>query len=256
MRYSTLHNGRSDLWQRILFVLLGAACVVLCYFAGAYVIGPLLVFLRQKPAMETSATSPVPPPTDVPATPPASKQSSPISPKMAGVQIRERSLDSLSDTVRVIPPPGSATPDESTPTEEPQPPTTLEEHPSPPPSNLWNPTPSRPADVGSAESGVQLPETLDYGATPSGSTSSAPAPSETLYRVRVSATFANREEAEATLRSVTERQLPAVIVTDTVGGRRVFRVQLGVYRNRGNAEKLAEQARRAGIPAEVAVPSP
>ncbi|MGC8785139.1 MAG: SPOR domain-containing protein [Armatimonadota bacterium] len=267
MRYSSADHGRSDLWQRILFVLLGAACVVLCYFVGAYWIGPWLHSLRGKQeAASTAPSAPVsaqmPPPSTL-STPPLS----PAPPKLEGVQIRERDPSTLSDTVRVIPSGGSSTPDEATPTEEPQPPTTLEEQPSvpTPPANLWAPrssppAPSRPA--GGAESpsgGVQVPQTLDGEPAPIGtapSTPATPAPSDTLYRVRVSGSFENREQADATLRTITDKGLPGAIVTDTVNGRKVFRIQLGVYRNRSSAENLAEQARRSGIPVEVTAPSP
>jgi len=266
MRYSSADSGRSDLWQRILFVLLGAACVVLCYFVGAYWIGPWLHSLKEK-QQATSAAPPVqataqvlPPST---STPPFS----PAAPKLEGVQIQERDPGTLPDTVRVIPSGSGSPPDEATPTEEPQPPTTLEEQPSAPtpPTNLWAPRSSPPApsyparEPETPSGGVQVPQTLDGESAPMGSVSSTPAPpasSDTLYRVRVSGSFENREQADATLRTITDRGLPGAIVTDTVNGRKVFRVQLGVYRNRSSAEKLAEQARRSGIPAEVTAPSP
>ena len=266
MRYSSANGGQSDLWQRVLFVLLGAACVVLCYFAGAYWIGPWLHSLREKQEVASAAPS-APVSAQVPPSTLSTPPLSPAPPKLEGVQIRERDPNALSDTVRVIPSGGRSSPDEATPTEEPPPPTTLEEQPSAPtpPANLWAPrssppAPSRPA--GGAESppgGVQVPQTLDGEPAPMGSASSTPAPlapSDTLYRVRVSDSFENREQADATLRTITDRGLPGAIVTDTVNGRKVFRVQLGVYRNRSSAEKLAEQARGLGIPAEVSAPSP
>lgn len=267
MRYSSMNNGRSDLGQRVLFVLLGAACVVLCYFVGAYWIGPWLHSLSGKPE---AASSPSSAPTTASLPPPQTPPQpvfSPVTPKLEGVRIRERDPNTLPDTVRVIPSGNSSPPDEATPTEEPPPSSTLEEQPSvpPPPTNLWAPrstpsAPPRPARQPEAPAGgVQVPQTLDSEPVPAGnvfSTPAAPAPSETLYRVRVPETFENREQADAALRSVTDRGLPGAIVTDTVNGRRVFRVQLGVYRNRTSAEKLAEQARRSGITAEVTTPSP
>lgn len=267
MRYSSAQDERSDLWQRILFVLLGAACVVLCYFAGAYWLGPWLHRLSEK-----QETTPVTPSTTTAAQLPSPRTSSDVvrlstTPKLEGVQIRERDPNTLPDTVRVIPPGGDTSSDEAVPTEEPQPPSTLEEHPSspPPPANLWEPrssppAPSRPTREPQVSPGsIQMPQTLDGEPAPTGNVShppATPASADTLYRVRVSETFENREEADAVLRSVTDRGLPGAIVTDTVNGRRVFRVQLGVYRNRSSAEKLMEQARRSGIPAEVTAPSP
>lgn len=267
MRYSSTNNGRSDLGQRIVFVLLGAACVVLCYFIGAYWVGPWIHQLRAK--QETAPSSSSTPTTTslpLPQTPPQ-PVFSPATPKLHGVQIRERDPNTLPDTVRVIPSGGSTPPDEATPTEEPQPPATLEEQPSvpPPPTNLWEPrstpstTPRPTREQETPPGGVQVPQTLDGEPVPAGNVSSTPvtpAPSDTLYRVRVTETFESREQADAALRSVTDRGLPGAVVSDTVNGRRVFRVQLGVYRNRTSAEKLAEQARRSGISAEVATPTP
>lgn len=269
MRYSTANSGRSDVWQRILFVLLGAACVVLCYFVGAYWLGPWLQRMSEKQPSETpSLASSAPVSTGTPATPSVSSPFSPGSPKLEGVQIRERDPNTLSDTVRVIPATGGSAPDEAGPTEEPQPSTTLEDQPSAPapPANLWSPSPtpapstssapSRPAESETPSGGVQTPQTLEGEPAPAGSVSSAPAPSDVLYRVRVSGAYENREDADAALRAVAEKGLPGAVVTDTAGGRKVFRVQLGVYRNRSSAEKLAEQARRLGVKAEVAAPSP
>lgn len=265
MRYSTTNSSHSDLWQRILFVLLGAACVVLCYFAGAYWIGPWLHRMRaEAPSASPSASSEptvvnrfnIPPPTTLPAPGRA--------PRLAGVRIQEVDPSSLPDTVRVIPAGDGAAADSSAPTEEPQPPSTLEEHPSSsqPPANLWAPappatTPSRPADETAPPSGeLQLPQPLNDEPASTGSVPTTSSPTDAFYRVRLPNAFGSREEADAALRSVTERGLSAALVADTVAGRKVFRVQLGVYRNRSNAEKLADQARRAGIAAEVAAPSP
>lgn len=267
MRYSSANNERSDLWQRMLFVLLGAACVVLCYLVGAFWVGPWLHNLSEKqegtnPASSAPTAALLPPPQT--SSQPAF---SPGAPKLEGVQIRERDPNTLPDTVRVIPSGSSSPPDEATPTEEPQPPSTLEEQPSapPPPTNLWAPrslpsAPSRPAgEPETPPGGVQVPQPLDGEPAPVGDVSSTPAtpvPSDTLYRVRVSGAFDSREQADAALRSITDKGLPGAIVTDTVNGRKVFRVQLGVYRNRASAEKLAEQARRSGVSAEVTAPSP
>ncbi|MCS6830817.1 MAG: hypothetical protein RMM08_05130 [Armatimonadota bacterium] len=264
MRYSSASNEQSSLWQRIVFVLLGAACVVLCYFAGAYWVGPWLHRLNEGQHATDSVSSA--PSSALPPTPHISSAPapvfSPVAPKLEGVQIRERDPNSLPDTVRVIPSGGSSPPDETTSTEEPQPPTTLEEQPSapPPPTNLWAPRPSQPArEAEPPPSGVQVPQPLDGEPAPVGDGAATSAPggsSEPLYRVRVSGAFDSREQADATLRSVTDKGLPGAVVTDTVNGRKVFRVQLGVYRNRASAEKLAEQARRSGIPAELSTPSP
>lgn len=266
MRYSTANSGRSDVWQRILIVLLGAACVVLCYFAGAYWLGPWLQRMSEKQTSETpSLASSAPVTAGTPAAPSVSAPFSPVSPKLEGVRIRERDASTLSETVRVIPAPGRTVPDEATPTEEPQPSTTLEDQPSAPapPANLWTPSPtpapstsSRPSESEAPSGSVQTPQTLDGEPAPSGNVSSAPAQADTLYRVRVSGSYENREEADAVLRAVADKGLPGAVVTDTAGGRKVFRVQLGVYRNRSSAEKLAEQARRLGIRAEVSAPSP
>jgi hypothetical protein len=266
MRYSSANSGRSDLWQRVLFVLLGAACVVLCYFIGAYGLGP---WLRQMSEKQPSETPPPQPSGAVvagtPATPPVSAPFSPVSPKLEGVQIRERDVSTLPDTVRVIPSSGRAAPDEATPTEEPPPSTTLEEQPSAPapPANLWTPSPtpspssrSRPGASEDFSGGVQVPQTLDGEPAPAGGVPGAPASTGVLYRVRVPNAFENRDEADAAMRAVVDKGLPAAVVTDTVGGRKVFRVQLGVYRNRSSAEKLAEQARRLGVGAEVSTPAP
>jgi cell division septation protein DedD len=167
--------------------------------------------------------------------------------------------------VRVIPSSGRTAPDEATPTEEPSPSTTLEDQPSAPapPANLWAPaptpspsTPSRPAGSEASSGGVQTPQPLDSEPVLPDSVSGAPAPADTLYRVRVPGAYENREEADAALRAVVDKGLPGAVVTDTAGGRKVFRVQLGVYRNKSSAEKLAEQARRLGVRAEVSAPSP
>ncbi|MEJ5253134.1 MAG: SPOR domain-containing protein [Chthonomonadetes bacterium] len=254
MRYSTT-NGNSDLWQRVLYVLLGVASVVLCYLAGAYWIGPWLHQMRQQ--KQEVASAPSISTTTAPVQPSTSAPFSPVTPKLAGVQIRERDPNTLPDTVRVIPSGDGALPESNATTEEPQPPTTLEETPStpPPPANLWTPEPqpSRPSETPPASpGGVQVPESLNSEPTPADTMSST----DTLYRVRLPDAFDSREQADTALRSLTDRGLPGAVVTDTVGGRKVFRVQLGVYRNRPNAEKLAEQARRAGIPAEVTSPSP
>ncbi len=266
MRYSTANSGRSDVWQRILFVLLGAACVVLCYFIGAYWLGPWLQRMSEKQPSETPSTEPSGAVVaGTPATPSVSSPFSPVSPKLEGVQIRERDASTLPDTVRVIPSSGRAAPDEATPTEEPQPSTTLEEQPSAPapPANLWTPpptpSPSSPPRPGASEDssgGVQVPQTLDGEPVPAGGVSSSSAPTDVLYRVRVPSAFESRDEADTMMRAVVDKGLPAAVVTDTVGGRKVFRVQLGVYRNRSSAEKLAEQARRLGVRAEVSAPSP
>lgn len=253
MRYSATNGERSDLRQRVLYVLLGVATVVLCYFIGAYWIGPWLHRLKgEQPSVSSPPPAPVTAST-VPS-PSASAPFSPAPPRLAGVQIRETDPSVLSDTVRVIPSGEGTLPDEHTQTEQPQPPTTLEEHPSapPPPTNLWAPPQSSPRPANEPPAGIQVPEPLNSEPTPAGNVSA----SDVLYRVRMSETFESREEADAALRSVTDRGLPAAIVTDTVGGRKVFRVQLGVYRNRSSAEKLAEQARQSGISAEVTVPSP
>ncbi|GIV15868.1 MAG: hypothetical protein KatS3mg022_1303 [Armatimonadota bacterium] len=267
MRYSSANSRHSDLWQRILLVLLGAACVVLCYFVGAYWIGPWLHNLRGKQEVATSTPS-APTTASLPPSQASSQPAfSPVTPKLEGVQIRERDPNTLPDTVRVIPSGSSSAPDEATPTEEPPPSSTLEEQPSapPPPTNLWAPrssptVPSHPArEPETPLGGVQTPQPLDGGHSPMGDVSGAsalPPSSDILYRVRVPEAFDNREQADATLRSITDKGLPGAIVTDTVGGRKVFRVQLGVYRNKASAEKLAEQARRSGISAEVAAPSP
>lgn len=103
--------------------------------------------------------------------------------------------------------------------------------------------------------GVQIPQTLDGEPASSGNVSSATPSAEALYRVRLPLAYESREEADTMLRNLSEKGLPGAVVTDTVNGRRVFRVQLGVYRNRTNAEKLAEQARQSGVPVEVAAPS-
>lgn len=253
MRYSAKNGGHSDLWQRVLYVLLGAGCVVLCYLAGAYWIGPWLHRLKGE---QSSAASAPPVPVATTTTPPATPTPfSPVTPKLAGVQIRERDPSTLSDTIRVISSGEAAPPEEHMQTEEPQPPTTLEEQPSapPPPTNLWapQPPPSRPTNEPSTpQGGVQVPEPLN------GETAGTVSSPDVLYRVRLPEIFDSREQADALLRSVTDKGLPGAIVTDTVGGRKVFRVQLGVYRNRSSAEKLADQARRAGVSAEVSAPSP
>jgi hypothetical protein len=266
MRYSTANSGHSDVWQRVMFVLLGAACVVLCYFIGAYWLGPWLQRMSEKQPSETPSTEPSGAVVaGTPATPSVSSPFSPVSPKLEGIQIRERDVSTLPDTVRVIPSSGGVAPDEDTPTEEPQPSTTLEEQPSAPapPANLWTPPPtpspssqSRPGASEDFSGGVQVPQTLDGEPVPAGGVSSAPAPTDVLYRVRMPSAFENRDEADAAMRAVVDKGLPAAVVTDTVGGRKVFRVQLGVYRNRSSAEKLAEQARRLGVGAEVSTPAP
>ncbi|MDW8290592.1 MAG: SPOR domain-containing protein [Armatimonadota bacterium] len=259
MRYSQERRESSDLGQRVLYVLLGAACVVLCYLAGAYWLGPWLHQRQVQQDAGTPSTAAMSGSTVSPATPSSPQAfSPPASVRLEGVQIRERDPSALPDTVRVIAPGSPAPPDESTPTEEPAPPATLEEQPSapPPPANLWEapaPAPSRPAEETAPEPGVQIPQTLDGEPAPSGSVPASP-PADALYRVRLPNTYESREEADATLRTVTEKGLPAAVVTDTVNGRKVFRVQLGVYRNRANAEKLAEQARRSGLQAEVTTP--
>lgn len=255
MRYSVANGRSSDLWQRVLYVALGVVCVILCYFVGAYWIGPWLHQLQGTQSESTPLTSPTPIATNTAPSSSAPAPFSPVTPKLAGVQIRERDPSTLSDTVRVIPSGEAAPPEEHAQTEEPQPSTTLEEQPPapPPPTNLWapQPAPSRPTNVQTApQGGIQVPEPL------SGDTVGTPSGVDVLYRVRLPEIFDHREQADAALRSVTDRGLPAAIVTDTVGGRKVFRVQLGVYRNKSSAEKLADQARRAGVSAEVAAPSP
>lgn len=259
MRYHAAKSDGSDLWQRVLYVLLGVAGVVLCYFAGAYWIGPWLHRLKgEQPAV--SSPLPTPTTTNTASSPSESAPFSPAPPRLVGVRIRETDPSVVSDTVRVIPSGEGTLPDEHTQTEQPQPPATLEEQPSapPPPPNLWAPQqPSprlpRPANEPSVPHvGIQVPESLNGEPAPAGNVSA----SGMLYRVRMPETFESREEADAALRSVTDKGLPAAIVTDTVGGRKVFRVQLGVYRNKSSAEKLAEQARQSGISAEVTVPSP
>ncbi|GIV20227.1 MAG: hypothetical protein KatS3mg023_1978 [Armatimonadota bacterium] len=266
MRYSTANSGRSDVWQRVLFVLLGVACVALCYFVGAYWLGPWLQRMSEgKSSQVPSVASSAPVTTGTPAAPPVSEPFSPVSPKLEGVRIRERDVNTLSETVRVIPSSDRTVPDEATPTEEPQPSTTLEDQPSAPapPANLWTPPPtpspstsSRPGETEAPSNGVQTPQPLEGEPVPSSSISGAPAPADTLYRVRVPGAYENREEADAALRAVMDKGLPGAVVTDTAGGRKVFRVQLGVYRNKSSAEKLAEQARRLGVRAEVSAPSP
>lgn len=253
MRYSATNGERSDLRQRVLYVLLGVASVVLCYFVGAYWIGPWLHRLKgEQPAVSS------PPPAPVTAStvtlPSAPAPFSPAPPRLAGVQIRETDPAVLPDMVRVIPTGEGTLPDEHTQTEQPQSPATLEEQPSapPPPPKLWAPQQPSPRSANVPPAGIQVPESLDGEPAPAGNISA----SDVLYRVRMSRTFESREEADAALRSVTDKGLPAAIVTDVVGGRKVFRVQLGVYRNRSSAEKLADQARLAGISAEVTVPSP
>ncbi len=266
MRYSAPNDGRSDLWQRVLFVLLGAGCVVLCYFAGAYWIGPWLHRARGGQATVTESTVSTPATAGTPNVPPPAAQPSPMgAPKLAGVRIREVPAEALPDSVRVIPSGGGTAGENSLPSEEPEPPSTLEEHPSappPPPANLWAPAPSTPApsrpagESAPSGGGLQTPQPLnDEPATVGSAPSTAPS-GDAFYRVRLPDAFTSREEADAALRAVTERGMSAAVVTDTAGGRKVFRVQLGVYRNRTNAEKLAEQARRAGVTAEVAAPSP
>ena len=269
MRYSSTNSGRSDIWQRILVVLLGGACVALCYFIGAYWLGPWLQRTSEKQATETpSLASSAPVSAGTPVSPPVNSPFSPGSPKLEGVRIRERDPNTLADTVRVIPSSVGSAPDEASPTEEASPSTTLEDQPSAPapPANLWSPPTSpstsasspssRPAESETPFGGVQMPQPLEGEPAPTGSVSSVPAPSDVLYRVRVSEAYENREDADAALRAVAEKGLPAAVVTDTTGGRKMFRVQLGVYRNRSSAEKLAEQARRLGVRAEVAAPSP
>ncbi len=265
MRYSGTNSGQSDLWQRILFVLLGAACVVLCYFAGAYLIGPWLHRVRQAQSPATSSTVSVPSTAGAVNVPPtAPVLSPPGAPKLAGVQIREVTPATLPDTVRVIPSGNGAAGDNNVPTEEPEPSVTLEDQPSvpPPPANLWAPAPSPPApsrpasEPAPSTGGVQVPQLLNDEPVPSGAVSGSAPAADVLYRVRLPDAFDTREEADAAVRAIAERGLSAAVVTDTLGGRKVFRVQLGVYRNRTNAEKLADQARRAGVSAEVAAPSP
>lgn len=251
------NEERSDLWQRVLYVLLGAACVVLCYLVGAYWLGPWL-HQRQAQSTEQTASSapnllgapPLPPPAFSPPQPP----------RLQGVQIRERDPATLPDTVRVIPPGGAAPAEESAPAEEPAPPTTLEEQPAtpPPPANLWETpasAPRRPVEETAPVPDVQIPQTLDGTPASPGNVSSATPPADTLYRVRLPLAYESREEADTMLRNLNEKGLPSTVVTDTVNGRKVFRVQLGVYRNRTNAEKLAEQARQLGVPVEVAAPT-
>jgi cell division septation protein DedD len=251
MRYRTANSGSSDLGQRVLFALLGVACVVLCYFIGAYWLGPWLHRVREGRSVADRASQIASPPSVTPAQP---TPYSPSTPKLVGVQIRERDPSTLPDTVRVVPPAGAAVPEETAPAEEPQPPETLEEHPSPPPANLWNPTPpavppASRADTNGTQGGIQVPQSLDGEAAPAAQT-------DVLYRVRLPNTFENRDDADAMMRTVVEKGLPAAVVTDTTAGRKVFRVQLGVYRNRSGAERLAEQARKAGLSAEVTTPSP
>lgn len=264
MRYSSTSSEQSSLGQRILFVLLGAACVVLCYFVGAYWIGPWLHSMRAKQETTTFPASPeTPAAASLPLQQSPRSAFSPATPKLEGVQIRERDPNTLPDTVRVIPSGSSSQPDETAPTEEAQPPSTLEEQHSapPPPTNLWAPRSSPPAlsrPSGETEpppAGVQMPQPLNGEPAPA-STTEPPAAADTLYRVRVLGAFENREQADAALRTITDRGLPGAVVTDTANGRKVFRVQLGVYRNKTSAEKLAEQARRSGISAEVTASSP
>lgn len=262
MRYSTKGNS-SDLWQRILLVLLGVACVVLCYLIGAYWIGPMLLRYQQtkSPSQPFETDSPAPYIATTPA--PTAPVFSPSSPKLAGLVVRERPPDSLPNEVQVVPPPASILPNSNTPTEEPEPPTRLEDIPSPrsePPVNLWKPVrpstsvPPPETRPGASLGDLQVPQTLD--GEPAPASASPNGKSEVLYRVRVQGSFDSREQAEDLLRAVVDKGLNGSIVTDTLRGRTVFRVQLGTYRSRTNADKLAEQARQAGIDVEVQVPSP
>lgn len=266
MRYSTRDSKSTELWQRVLFVLLGAGCVVFCYFAGAYVVGPWIHRMKNKePVAATSPPEAIAQSTTT-ASRPALPTLSPVAPKLVGVRVRETDPNLLPDTVRVIPPGGAAPPDETVATEEPHSAATLEEQPSATPSTqLWSQPASPPAPTRRtnepatppAPSGLQVPQQLDGEPASGGNApSDVSAPTDVLYRVRLRDTFASREDADAALRSVTEKGLPGAVVGDTTGGRPTFRVQLGTYRNKSSAEKLAEQARRTGIPAEVTASSP
>lgn len=250
MRRSMPHDERMSVWQSLQLVLLGVLCVVVCFFIGSYWLGPWL--FRWRESRQVVSPEPTSPGVQVaPASPPVSPAvtDSP-SPRMEGVRIRERRPETLPDVVRVIParsevPPAS---------EEPEEPTTIEEQQPPAPSNnLWSPPPTAP-ESGDFSTSIQQPQPLD--SNPVAAPSTGEPPSGTLYRVRVSSTFNQREEADAQLRSVKEKGLPGAVVADTVNGQKVFRVQLGVYRNKTSAENLAEQARRSGIVVEVTPSNP